>query len=77
MALAGIPGAVPKIIVPAKVFCPHCGARHVEWEGGDPNMRWERRAHTTHRCRECGGDFDVYVGGASDEDLNERHKEDK
>ncbi len=71
------PGFVPKIIVPAKLFCPHCGERHVEWDGGDPNMRWERRAHTTHRCRSCGGDFDVYVGGASDEDLNERHEEAK
>ncbi len=67
------PSSVPRLILKAKLYCPHCGARHVEQEGGDPKMKWERRAHTTHRCRSCEGDFDVYVAGASDEELNERN----
>ena len=68
------PGTVPLLVIKAALFCPHCGERHVEWDGDGPAMRWERRAHTTHRCHRCGGDFDVYVCGASDDDLNERHK---
>ncbi len=67
------PGSVPMLVLRAALFCPHCGSRHVEWDGGDSKMRWERRAHTTHRCRACSGDFDVYVCGASDDDLLERH----
>lgn len=31
--------------------------------------KWDRRAHTTHRCQACGKDCDVYVSGASDEEL--------
>lgn len=57
---------LPRIIIDAVLFCPHCGARHVdESRNGE---KWHRRAHTTHRCQACGGDFDVYVSGqASDE----------
>jgi hypothetical protein len=51
----------PRIIIDAALFCPHCGARHVD--GGDD--KWHRRAHTTHRCQACGKDFDVYVSGSS------------
>lgn len=53
-----------KVIMPAALFCPYCGARHLdETRGGE---RWDRRAHTTHRCQAngCGRDFDVYVSGA-------------
>ena len=53
-----------KIIVPLPLWCPHCGARHVdETRDGE---RWDRRAHTTHRCQnaDCGKDFDVFVSGA-------------
>ena len=51
----------PRIIIYAVLFCPHCGARHVdEAHNGE---KWHRRAHTTHRCQACGGDFDVYVSG--------------
>lgn len=59
---------LPRIIIDAPLFCPHCGARHVdESRNGE---KWHRRAHTTHRCQSCGGDFDVYVSGqAPDEDL--------
>lgn len=66
------PGSVPLVTYKVRVHCPHCGERHVEQEGGDPEKRWERRAHTTHRCRACGGDFNAYVSGASDEELEER-----
>ena len=52
---------LPRIIIDHPLFCPHCGARHVdESRNGE---KWHRRAHTTHRCQSCGGDFDVYVSG--------------
>jgi hypothetical protein len=52
---------LPRIIIDAVLYCPHCGARHVdEARNGE---KWHRRAHTTHRCQACGGDFDVYVSG--------------
>lgn len=54
---------LPRVIIDAVLFCPHCGARHVdESRNGE---KWHRRAHTTHRCQACGGDFDVYVSGQS------------
>lgn len=58
---------LPRIIIDAPLYCPHCGARHVdESRNGE---KWHRRAHTTHHCQKCGGDFDVYVSGqAPDED---------
>lgn len=57
---------VPCLIIPIKLWCPHCGVTHIdETRGGE---RWDRRAHTTHRCQDCGGDFDVYVSGAHDEE---------
>lgn len=50
------------IIVELKLWCPNCGAQHVdETRNGE---RWDRRAHTTHRCQSCSKDFDVYVSGA-------------
>ncbi len=50
-----------KVIIPCKLFCPYCGVQHVdEIRDGE---RWDRRAHTTHRCQACGEDFDVYVSG--------------
>ena len=53
--------ALVKIIIPLSLWCPHCGARHVdETRNGE---RWDRRAHTTHRCQFCKEDFDVYVSG--------------
>lgn len=56
---------LPRIIIDAVLFCPHCGARHVdEARNGE---KWHRRAHTTHRCQKCGGDFDVYVSGQAEE----------
>lgn len=55
---------LPKLIIPAKLWCPHCGAPHVDEERD--GERWNRRAHTTHRCQECGGDFDVFVTGVLD-----------
>lgn len=57
---------LPKLIIQAKLFCPYCGARHVDEERN--GEKWHRRAHTTHRCQSCGGDFDVYVSGAADEE---------
>lgn len=55
----------PKIIIAMKLFCPHCGARHIdETRNGE---KWDRRAHTTHRCQKCNGDWDVFVSGAPDE----------
>ncbi len=68
-----VAGSVPILVLKASLYCPHCGSRHIESVGGDPKLRWERRAHTTHRCRGCGGDFNVYVSGASDDELSERH----
>lgn len=54
-------GHLPRIIIDAPLYCPHCGSRHVdESRNGE---KWHRRAHTTHRCQHCGGDFDVYVSG--------------
>lgn len=56
---------LPRVIIDAKLFCQHCGARHVdESRNGE---KWHRRAHTTHRCQKCGKDWDVYVSGAPDE----------
>ena len=56
---------LPALIIPAVLFCPHCGASHIdELRNGE---RWDRRAHTTHRCQSCGGDFDVYVKGVRQE----------
>lgn len=54
---------LPKLIINAKLFCPYCGFPHVDEERN--GEKWNRRAHTTHRCQGCGGDFDVYVSGAS------------
>lgn len=57
---------LPRIIIDAVLFCPHCGARHVdEARNGE---KWHRRAHTTHRCQACGGDFDVYVSGQAQDE---------
>lgn len=53
---------LPKLIINAKLWCPHCGARHIDEERN--GEKWQRRAHTTHRCQGCGGDFDVFVSGA-------------
>lgn len=56
---------LPRIIIDAKLFCPHCGERHIdESRNGE---KWHRRAHTTHRCQKCSGDFDVYVSGQADD----------
>lgn len=52
---------LPRIIIDAVLFCPHCGANHVDEERN--GEKWHRRAHTTHRCQSCGNDFDVYVSG--------------
>lgn len=51
-----------KVIIPIKLFCPHCGAQHVDEERN--GEKWQRRAHTTHRCQGCGRDWDVYASGA-------------
>jgi len=51
----------PRIIIDAVIFCPHCGARHVDEDRN--NEKWTRRAHTTHRCQSCHQDFDVFVSG--------------
>lgn len=51
-----------KIIIPHALWCPHCGARHVDEERNDE--KWDRRAHTTHRCQQCKSDFDVFVSGS-------------
>lgn len=64
-----------RIIVPYRVFCPHCGARHVdETRNGE---RWDRRAHTTHRCQACFQDWEITVSGASDETLEAEGNEKK
>ncbi len=56
---------LPRLIIDHKLFCPYCGERHVdEMRNG---QRWERRAHTTHRCQVCGQDFDVFVSGGRDD----------
>lgn len=52
---------LPRIIIDAVLFCPHCGTNHVDEERN--GEKWHRRAHTTHRCQSCRGDFDVYVSG--------------
>jgi len=55
-----------KLIIEYRLFCPYCGVRHVdETRKGE---RWDRRAHTTHRCQNCGEDFDVYVSGRAQSD---------
>lgn len=56
-------------MIKVRLHCPHCGSRHVDAERN--GERWDRRAHTTHRCQDCGEDFDVYVSGATDEELKE------
>lgn len=53
-----------KIIIPLKIFCPHCGERHID--DRRDSERWERRAHTTHRCQQCAMDFDVFVSGVAE-----------
>lgn len=58
-------GELPKLVIPVKLFCPYCGSRHIDAERN--GEKWHRRAHTTHRCQSCGGDFDVFVSGACDE----------
>ena len=51
-----------KLIIPHTIYCPHCGCRHIdELRNGE---KWDRRAHTTHRCQGCCLNFDVYVQGA-------------
>lgn len=52
---------LPRIIIDAVLFCPHCGANHVDEDRN--GEKWHRRAHTTHRCQSCGKDFYVYVSG--------------
>ena len=54
-----------KLIIPTKLWCPYCGARHIDELRN--NERWDRRAHTTHRCQVCSKDFDVFVSGAPDD----------
>jgi transposase-like protein len=60
-----MPEQLFKVIIPVKLFCPYCGARHVDESRN--SEKWDRRAHTTHRCQSCGKDWDVYVSGAADE----------
>ena len=57
--------AMVRQIIPVKLWCPHCGTRHVDEER--KGEKWHRRAHTTHRCQGCGRDWDVYVSGAPNE----------
>ncbi len=57
---------LPILIIPVHLFCPRCGARHLDEER--EGERWDRRAHSTHRCQKCKEDFDVYVSGCSDVD---------
>ena len=59
-----------KIIIPVALWCPYCGTRHVDETR--KGKRWDRCAHTTHRCQDCGEDFDVYVSGRpqSDDDAD-------
>jgi len=59
-----------KLIIPLKLWCPYCGVRHID-EPRD-GQRWERRAHTTHRCQGCGKDFDVFVSGTPDEEVESK-----
>jgi hypothetical protein len=60
---------LPRLIIDAPLFCPHCGDRHVdESRNGE---KWHRRAHTTHRCQSCSKDFDVYVSGQDFEPVPE------
>jgi len=54
---------LPKLIISVHLWCPHCGAQHVDAERN--GEKWHRRAHTTHRCQSCGGDFDVFASGAA------------
>lgn len=58
---------LPKLIVPLRIFCPYCGVRHID--ASRNGEKWDRRAHTTHRCQGCSKDFDVFVSGASDDEL--------
>lgn len=60
-----------KLIIPVKLFCPYCGARHIDETR--LNEKWDRRAHTTHRCQTCFGDFDAYVSGAPDPEVPPPH----
>lgn len=51
-----------KLIIEVPLWCPYCGAKHVdETRNGE---KWDRRAHTTHRCQKCQRDWDVYVSGS-------------
>lgn len=59
---------IPKLVISAPLYCPHCGKRHVDETRN--SERWDRRAHTTHRCQNCMQDFDVFVSGASDETMS-------
>lgn len=55
---------VMQLVIPARLWCPYCGERHVDSE--QLGEKWYRRAHTTHRCRNeyCLREFDVFVYGS-------------
>lgn len=37
--------------IPMLLFCPHCGAQHVDAPSGE----WKNPPHREHLCGECGG----------------------
>lgn len=45
------------IIIPASIFCPYCGHRHID------NLYWVKKSHVTHLCMNCNKKFNVTVKG--------------
>ena len=52
-----------QIIIPVKLWCPSCGARHIDDDHS--GKAWHLRAHRTHRCNKCHREFNVTVVGDS------------
>lgn len=55
-----------RLIIPARLWCPYCGVRHIDEKRN--SGRWDRQAHTTHRCVGCQREWEVYVSGEPDQE---------
>ncbi len=59
-----------RLVPEKKLWCPHCGGRHVEHGVDEAGVPWSQHPHHTHLCARCGGlwrleEYAFGVGGES------------